>query len=78
MKSVFAIGFDKNGHLVLQGERDSAVRSAPCPFSAKGTPCGKWCVHCGNLLFEGIYFALDLTCGTGSRIIATTEISKNN
>jgi len=76
MKSAFAIGFDRNGHLIIQQERDTEIRTAPCPFSTKNIPCGKWCVHCGNLLFEGQYFMIDLTCGTGSRIISPAQLTK--
>ena len=74
MKTTFAIGFDKGGNLLLQNERGGDIHSAPCPFAASFKPCGKWCVHCGTMLFEGNYVALDLTCGNGTRLLATQEV----
>jgi len=75
MKTTFAIGFTKDtGTLVVQKTRGDLVRSMPCPFSSKNTPCGAWCVHCGTIMFEENFFVLDLTCGTGARLVAIQEV----
>ena len=78
MKTVYAIGFDREGNLMLQGALGGAIRTAPCPFASNFKPCGKWCVHCGTMLFEGNFFMLDLTCGNGGRLIATQEVKGAN
>ena len=75
MKTIFAIGFQKNdGALLVQKTRGDLIRSMPCPFSSKNTPCGHWCVHCGTIMFNENFFVLDLTCGAGARLVAVQEV----
>ena len=74
MKTVYAIGFDREGNLMLQGARGGAIRTAPCPFATNFKPCGKWCVHCGTIMFNENFFVLDLTCGAGARLVAVQEV----
>ena len=59
-----------NGMLVT--EKGIGVQNYRCPYSAKGTFCGEWCIHFGGVRPGMGGFYLELTCGSGLKINART------
>lgn len=70
MKTVFAINFDYDGNLMLQRLKSvNHPSSVACPFAAHYKPCGKWCIHCGDVeVDENGNGRIIITCGHGTEI----------